>query len=61
MDNHPLLLEAVTLSEEREVHQAIAYLRAEWLRLYMERRPYSEENCRRRRAICDKIRRWRVR
>ena len=60
MDNHPLLEEAIALSEAREINQARAYLRAEWLKLYMEHRPYSAENIRRRRAICGKMKKWRA-
>ena len=59
MDN-PILTEAIALSEDREIREARTWLRAEWLRLYMEARPYSKENVRRRSAICDKIRKWRV-
>ena len=60
MDNHPLLVEAIAASEEREIAEARTWLRAEWLRLYMEARPYSKENVRRRAAICDKMKMWRA-
>ena len=59
MDN-PILTEALAMSEDREIREARTWLRAEWLRLYMEARPYSKENIRRRAAICDKMKMWRA-
>jgi hypothetical protein len=59
MDN-PLLTEAITLSEEREYREARDHLRTEWLRLYLAHRPWSEENIRRRAAICAKMEKWRM-
>ena len=49
------------LADEDELREACIRLRTKWLRLYLERRPYSSENIRCRAAICDKLRRWRIR
>ena len=58
MDN--LAHEFIELSNGMEYRDAIRHLRETWLRLYLERRPHSPENIRRRAAICDKMRRWRT-
>ena len=46
-------------SERREVIEARNHLREAWVRLYLAARPYSTENIRQRRAICDKMKEWR--
>ena len=51
--------EFIALSNGMEYRDAIRHLRETWLRLYLERRPYSAENVRQRAAICGKMEKWR--
>ncbi len=41
--------------------KAIAYLRQEWIALYLDPLRNSPANVRKRGAICDKLKLWRVR
>ena len=42
-----------------EVLKAFEHLHDTWRRLYLDGPPWTEENIRRRAAVCDKIRKWR--